>query len=99
MELCLRLLQLVLVPADEECGHVVRCRELPRAARLSLLAHVLEVIDHLLWLPGLLETSRKEGLKIVLVGLASLDIDAKESRHSVILDDWLGARCSIVVGL
>ena len=91
MELCLRLLHLVLVPADEERSHVVRCRELPGAEGLSLLAHVFEVIDHLLWLSGLSEACREQGLQVVHVGRVSFDIYAKESRHSVILDDWLGA--------
>ena len=91
MELRLRLLHLVLIPADEERSHVVRCGELPWAKGFSLLAHILEVINHLLWFPGLLEACRKEGLQIVHVRLVSLNVDAKESRHSVILDDWLGA--------
>ena len=55
MVLGLRLCHLALVATDEQSRDVVRVGELPWVEGLILLAHLLEVIDHLIRLTGLLE--------------------------------------------
>ena len=60
---------------------MVIIRELPRVVSLHLADHVLEVIDHSLWLSSLGESICEETTDLSLEFVISFDIDAQENRR------------------